>query len=70
MASIDEFYTDYDSDDRSISTNALKDIRVGSQIHQELNIRYAIFKIRARIRKHRMNVNEKKYQRRVWESFT
>ena len=45
MASIDKSYID-DSDDGSISTNSLEYIRDRSQIHPELNARYARFKIR------------------------
>ena len=41
LASIDESYTDNDSYDRYISTNALGDIRDGSQIHPEISARYA-----------------------------
>ena len=50
MASIDESYSDDDSDDGSISTNNLEDIRDGSQIHQELNSRDDILKICDRIK--------------------
>ena len=49
-ASIDLLSTDNDSDDVSISTNTLKEIRVGSQIHTELNTIDARFKICGRIR--------------------
>ena len=33
FSSIDDLFTDNDSDDRSISTNHLEDIQYGSQIH-------------------------------------
>ena len=42
LASIDESSTEDDYGDGSISTNALEEIRDGSQIHPELNARYAI----------------------------
>ena len=42
-ASIDESYIYNDSDGGSISTDALKDIWYGSQIHPELNAIYDIF---------------------------
>ena len=51
MASIDESFTDDDSDDRYISTNALDGICHESQIHPELNKIYARLKIHDRIRK-------------------
>ena len=51
MASIDESSTENDSDEGSISTNALKEILDGSQIHIELNARYARLKILDRIKK-------------------
>ena len=50
MASIDELYTDNDSDDGSISTKYIKKILCRSQIHPELNARDTIFKIHNRIR--------------------
>ena len=50
MASIDESSTDIDSDDKSISTNALDDIQYGSQIHPDINTRYSILKIRDSIK--------------------
>ena len=45
LDSIDESYTEDESDDGSISTNVLGDIRCVSQIHPELNARDAGFKI-------------------------
>ena len=39
-----------DFDDKCISTNVLEDIRYGSQIHPELNARYAILKLRDSIK--------------------
>ena len=49
--SIDELSTDDESEDRSMSTNALKDNRYVSQIHPDINARYARLKICERIRK-------------------
>ena len=54
LSSIYELSTDDDSDDRSISTNALKDIWGGSQIHPGINARCTTFKIRYLI-KHPQN---------------
>ena len=50
MASIDELSTDYDSDDGYISTNDIKNIWYGSQIHPEINWSDARFKICDHIR--------------------
>ena len=50
LSSTDELSTDDDSDDRSISTNALEDIWYGSQIHTYINSRYARLKICDRIK--------------------
>ena len=50
MASIDELSTDDDSDDVSIATNSLKQIRDGSQIYPEISARDDRFKICDRIR--------------------
>ena len=50
MDSIDESYKDYDSDDGSISTNAIKDIQDGSKIHPEINAIDDILKIYDRIK--------------------
>ena len=50
MVSIDELSTHYDSDDGSISPTDIENIRDGSQIHPEINVRYVIFKMRDRIR--------------------
>ena len=55
MDSIDGLSTNNDSDDESISMNALEEIWYGSQIHPEINARYARFKIRDRIRQTRIN---------------
>ena len=49
--SIDESYTNDDSDDGSISTNYLKDISDGIQIHPKINARYSRLKICDRIKK-------------------
>ena len=48
-ASIDESSTEYDSDDGSISTIDLKDIRDRSQVHPELNARDARLRMIDRI---------------------
>ena len=37
LSSIDYLYTENDSDDGSISTNALEEIRDGNKIHPEIN---------------------------------
>ena len=44
-ASIYQLSTDNGSDDRSISTNTLENIRDGSKIHLKINAIYARFKI-------------------------
>ena len=49
-ASIDESYTYDESNDVSISTNAIEDILYGKYVHTDINARYAILKIRDRIR--------------------
>ena len=49
--SIDELSTDVESDGGYISTNALKDIQGGSQIHPEINARDFRLKIRDPIKK-------------------
>ena len=49
-ASIDESSIEYDSDDGSISTNAIEDIRDGSYIYSDINARYAVLKICDHIR--------------------
>ena len=50
LDSIDESSTDDDSDDGSISTNDLKDIWDGSQIHPYIKSVYARLKIRDRMK--------------------
>ena len=50
LSSIDESSTEYDYDDVSISTNDLKDISYGNQIHPELNAIDYIFRICDRIK--------------------
>ena len=45
MASIDESSTYDDSYKGSISTNIIEDIQDGSQIHPDLNAKYAILKM-------------------------
>ena len=50
LASIDESYTDDDSDDLSISTNDLEDIWDGNYVHPGINERDARLKIRYHIR--------------------
>ena len=50
LDSIDDWSTENDSDDGSISTDDLEDIWGGSQIHPELNARDARLKIRDRIK--------------------
>ena len=49
--SIDKSSTDNDSDDRSISTNNIEDIRDGHCIHLDIKTRNTIFKVRDHIRK-------------------
>ena len=49
-ASIDELSTCNDSSEGSISTHALEDIQDGSQIHPDMNARYARLKTRDNIR--------------------
>ena len=50
MASIDESYADDNSDEGSISTNALEDIQDGSHVHPDINTRDARLKISDRIK--------------------
>ena len=50
LDSIDGLSTDNDSEEGSISTDALGDIWDGSQIHPKINTRYDKFKIRDLIR--------------------
>ena len=50
MDSIDESYTYYNSDNGSISKNALEEILDGIQIHPDINARYARLKICDRIK--------------------
>ena len=50
MASIGDLSTDDDSDDGYVSTNNLKDVYDGIQVHPELNERDAKLKIRDRIK--------------------
>ena len=50
LDSIDESSTFYNSDDRSISKNALEYIRYGNYIHPDINAIYVILKIGERIR--------------------
>ena len=50
LVSIYQLSIDNDSDDRSISANNLGGIQARSQIHPNINARYARFKIRDRIR--------------------
>ena len=54
MASIDESFTDNDSDDGSISKNYIKDIWDVIQIDPELNARYSRLKIYDRTKKGKM----------------
>ena len=49
MGSIDESYINNNSDDVPISTNSLKDIWYGSQIHPEINVQYYRLNVRDRI---------------------
>ena len=49
-ASIDELSIDDDSDELYIGSNYIEDIRDGRHIHQEINARYYILKIRYRIK--------------------
>ena len=49
-ASIDESSIEYDSDDGSISTNAIEDIQDGKYTHTDTNERDYILKISDRIR--------------------
>ena len=50
LSSIDELFADNDSDDGYISMNALEDIQDRSQIHPDINVRYALLKIRDHIK--------------------
>ena len=49
LDSIDELYTDNDTDDISMSANYIEDIQDRSQIHPDINTIYARFKIGDRI---------------------
>ena len=50
FSSIEESSIDDDSDDVSISTINIEDMRGGIQIHPDINTTYARFKIRDRIK--------------------
>ena len=67
MVSIDELSIKYYYYDGSIITNALEDIRYGSQIPPYINARDARFKMPNRIRQTKINGKEQKSQQRVWE---
>ena len=51
FGSIDESSAEDNSDDESISTNALEDIRDGKHVHPDINARDATLIINDRIRK-------------------
>ena len=52
LASIDESYAYENSDEESISTDYIEDIRDGSYVHPNINVRYALLKMRDCIRKY------------------
>ena len=69
MSSVNESYTDDDSDDGYLNTDTLEDIRNGSQIHPYITSRDTRLKYMTISEKRKINGKEKTSQWRLWAKF-